>query len=228
MVRVRRRAARAHRAGHQAVRGDGGLAQRGQAVRAEHPAGLRRVAAPAADRLHRPVPDAPRRPGHPVGRDLAGHGGARRPGQDPVRRLVQLRRLAHRPGQRGRRRPRVLRPGQRAVDLQPAGPGDRARGAARGDRVRRRRSSRGLRCTAACSAACCKKEREGRRRLAGRAQRDRGAQPRADRGVRGPLRRARRGAGRRRAGLAAAPGGRHRADHRAAHQGAAGRRAARA
>src|ERR1700746_898287 len=36
-------------------------------------------------------------------------------------------------------RPRVLRPGQRAVHLQPADQGERARGAARGDRVRRRR-----------------------------------------------------------------------------------------
>ena len=36
---------------------------------------LRREPEAAADRLHRPLPDAPHRPGHAVGRDLAGDGG---------------------------------------------------------------------------------------------------------------------------------------------------------
>ena len=36
-----------------------------------------------------------------VGRDLGGDGGAARPGQDPLRRLVELRRLAHRQGAGG-------------------------------------------------------------------------------------------------------------------------------
>ena len=182
LVLVRRRPPGAHRARHQAVRGDGRLAQRRQAVRAEHPAGLRRVAAPAAHRLHRPVPDAPRRPGHPVGRDLAGDGGARHPGQDPLCRLVQLRRLAHRAGQRHRCRPRILRPGQRAVHLQPADQGDRARGAARGDRVRRRRHP----VVSARGRAARRRAEEGARGAAplGRpGRRHPAAAPRADRGV---------------------------------------------
>ena len=53
---------------------------------------------PPADRLHRHLPVPPRRPGHAVGRDLAGDGDGGRAGQDPVRRLQQLRRLAHRHG----------------------------------------------------------------------------------------------------------------------------------
>ena len=56
------------------------------------------IAAPAADRLHRPLPDAPRRPEHAVGGDLGGDGGAPPAGQGPLRRLVELRRLAHRQG----------------------------------------------------------------------------------------------------------------------------------
>ena len=63
---------------------------------------LRRLAAPPADRLHRPLPDAPHRPRHAVGRDLGGHGGAAAAGQDALRRVVQLRRLAHREGPGGR------------------------------------------------------------------------------------------------------------------------------
>ena len=58
----------------------------------------------AADRPHRPLPDAPRRPRHAVGRDLAGDGRARAAGQGALRRQQQLRRLAHRAGQRGGRR----------------------------------------------------------------------------------------------------------------------------
>ena len=50
----------------------------GTALGAAHPAGVRRQPAPAADRSHRPVPDAPRRPRHAVGGDLAGDGPARR------------------------------------------------------------------------------------------------------------------------------------------------------
>ena len=51
---------------------------------------------------------------------------------------------------------------------------------------------------AGCSAASLRKEREGSRRPEGRAEGDLEAQPRRARGVRGPLRRARRAAGRRR------------------------------
>ena len=52
-----------------------------------------------------------------------GYGGPARPGQDPLRRLVQLRRVAHRPGAGGGGPPQLHGPGQRAVHLQP----DRAR-----------------------------------------------------------------------------------------------------
>ena len=93
---------------------------------------------------------------HAVGRDLAGHGGRRRAGQDPLRRQQQLRRLAHRHGAgRGRSPAQLHRPGQRAVDLQPAHPRRRARGAARPPSTTASASSRGRRCTAACSAGCC-------------------------------------------------------------------------
>ena len=64
LVRPGRRAPREDRAGHQALRRHGGLAQRGPALGAQHPPGLRGEPAAPADRLHRPLPDAPRRPGH--------------------------------------------------------------------------------------------------------------------------------------------------------------------
>jgi aryl-alcohol dehydrogenase-like predicted oxidoreductase len=62
-----------------------------------------KTACAAADRPHRPVPDAPRRPRHPLGRDLAGDGTLCPAGQGHLRRQQQLRRLAHRPGQARRR-----------------------------------------------------------------------------------------------------------------------------
>src|SRR5580692_1989590 len=162
-----------------------------------------------------------------MGRDLAGDGGAGRAGQDLVRRLVQLRGLAYRAGQRHRGRPRVLRPGQRAVHLQPADQGDRAGGAARGDRVRRRRHP----VVPAGRRAARRRAPQGAFRWCAPPGRpgpgDARAAPRADRALRGPVRRTRRGAGQRGAGLAAAPGGCHRADHRTAYPRPARRRAAR-
>ena len=62
-----------------------------------------------------------------------------------------------------------------------------------------------------------------RQRARGRRARE---APRGDRGVGGVLRRAGRGARRRRPRVAAAPAGRHRADRRSPHDGAARRRAA--
>ena len=59
-------------------------------------------------------------------------------GQDHVRRQQQLRRLAHRPGQRGGRPRAHARPRQRAEPLQPARAHRRARGAPGVSRVRRR------------------------------------------------------------------------------------------
>ena len=64
----------------------------GKPLGAPHPAGVRRQPAPHADRSHRPVPDAPRRPRHAVGGDLAGDGPARRAGQGALRGEQQLRR----------------------------------------------------------------------------------------------------------------------------------------
>ena len=122
------RAPRAHGARDQAVRRHGRLAQRGQAVRAEHPTGARRQPEAAPDRLHRPVPVPPRRPRYAVGGDLAGDRGRGRSGQDPLRRQQQLRGLAHRPGPGCRRRAALHRPRERAVDLQPGHPRHRAGG----------------------------------------------------------------------------------------------------
>lgn len=85
-----RRQARENRAGHQALPPDGRLVQRRVPVRAEHPARVRCVTQAAADRLHRPVPDAPDRPEHAVGGDL---GGVQRPspaGKGALLRLVHL------------------------------------------------------------------------------------------------------------------------------------------
>ena len=102
-------------------------------------------------------------------------------GQDPLRRLVQLRRLAHRPGQRGAPPAGTRRAGQRAVDLQPAHPRGRARGAAGRARRTGSASSRGARCTAACSAACCARSGRASRRLQRPGQGGAGGAPRADR-----------------------------------------------
>ena len=54
------------------------LAERRRPLRAAHPRRVRSEPAPVADRSHRPLPDAPRRPERAVGRDLAGDGDARR------------------------------------------------------------------------------------------------------------------------------------------------------
>ncbi len=78
LVRAGRRAAREGRARDQGVRPDDRMAERRRALRPPHPRRVRREPAPAADRPHRPLPDAPRRPRRVVGRDLAGDGDARR------------------------------------------------------------------------------------------------------------------------------------------------------
>ena len=63
-----------------------------------------------------------------VGRDLGGHRAAEARGQDPLRRIVELRRLAHRPRERDRELAPLPRARLRAVALQPHRPHDRARG----------------------------------------------------------------------------------------------------
>src|SRR5207248_2544169 len=76
---------------------------------------VRGFATTAAYRLDRPLPDAPRRPRHAVGGDLAGdaHPDLRR--QDPLRRLSELRRLAPRREQPRRAPAASARAGQRAM-----------------------------------------------------------------------------------------------------------------
>ena len=65
-------------------------------VAALHPARGRVVAAPAAHRLDRPVPDAPAGPGHADRGDAGGAGRPRPRGQGALHRLVELHRLAGR------------------------------------------------------------------------------------------------------------------------------------
>ena len=196
--------------------------------RAEHPTRLRRLAAAAADRLHRPLPDAPRRPGDAVGGDLGGDGGPAAAGQDPLRRLVQLRRLAHRPGRRRPRRAGTSSgwcPSSRIYNLLDA----------------RRSSSRSCpaaETTGSASSRGRRSRRPARRRPAqGRGGPARGGGPcqetlekhrDADRGVRGVLRRARRATRPTSAWPGCSTSRRDRADHRAADDGAARRLAARA
>ena len=64
--------------------------------------------APAQDGPHRPLPVPPRRPGRALGRGLGGDGRPPPPGQDHLRRLLELRGLAHRAGPGGGAPPGVL------------------------------------------------------------------------------------------------------------------------
>ena len=101
-----------------------------------HPAGRDRVAAAAADRLHRPVPAAHAGSGHPGRRDHRGAARAGRRGQDPLPGPLQLLRLAdrrRRAPRRGGRPPAVhLRP----EPLVAARARGRGRGRARGHAFR--------------------------------------------------------------------------------------------
>ena len=89
-------------------------------------------------------------------------------GQDPLRRLVELRRLAPREGPGSGEPPSFHRPRERAVALQPDGAHGRARGAARRARLRHRRHPVVARCTAACSAASCASRSSAGRRAGAR------------------------------------------------------------
>ena len=138
-----------------------------------HPPGLRGEPAAAADRPHRPVPDAPRRPDNAVGGDLAGDGAARPRRQGHLRRQQQLRRLAHRHRPARRRVAALPRAGLRAEPVQPDRPHDRARG-----HPRLRTYGLGLipwaRSAAGCSPARSAGHRRARRRSTTRQQHDRG------------------------------------------------------
>ena len=119
LARPGRRPAREDRPRDEGLRDDGRLAEPVAPLRAAHRPRVRGLAEAAADRRDRPLPDAPRRPREPVGRDLAGDGDARPPGQGDLRRLVELRGLAHRAGLRGRAAPPLPRPRVGAEPLQP-------------------------------------------------------------------------------------------------------------
>ena len=148
--------------------------------------------------------------------------------------LVQLRRLAHRPGQRDGR-PRAVRTAWSASSACTTSPSGAPRW-----RSSRPRRTYGLGVIpwsplhGGLLGGALRKEREGG---AARSASGRSADALADSairapdpGVRGPARQARPGARRGRPGLAAHPPGRHRPDRRPAHRGparlrAAGRRA---
>ncbi len=114
------------------------LAQRPGTLRPPHHRGLRQLAPPPADRLDRPLPDAPRRPVDAVGGDLAGDGDPGRAGQGALRRIVQLRRLAHRRRAGRGGETQLPRPRLRTVHLQPHDALRRTRGRAVRDRTRHR------------------------------------------------------------------------------------------
>ena len=99
--------------------GHGRLAQRKAPLGPQHQARLRSQPQAPANRPHRPLPDAPHRPQHPLGRGLAGDGAARPRGQDDLRGQQQLRRVEHRPGQRNRQITPLHGPGLGAEPLQP-------------------------------------------------------------------------------------------------------------
>ncbi|CAA9311195.1 MAG: Uncharacterized oxidoreductase YrpG, partial [uncultured Friedmanniella sp.] len=225
LVRPGRWSPREDRARHQGLRRHGHLAQRGQAVRPQHPPRARRQPEAAADRLRRRLPVPPHRPEHALGRDLAGGGRRDRPGQDPLRRQQQLRRLAHRPGPGRGGEAEQRRAGQRAVAVQPAGPRHRARGHP-GRRALRPRHHPLVAAAGRAAGRGGEEDRGGQAPARGPLGPEPGGAPRPAHRVRGLRRAAGPPAGRPGAGLAAAPEGRDRTHHRAADAGAVRRRAA--
>ena len=119
-----------------------------------HPPGVRRQPAPAADRPHRPLPDAPRRPRHAVGRDLAGDGRARR-----SRARCSTSGAATSPGGTSSRRTKLPRGATRSASCpsRASTTSPRARSSSRccpRAATTASASSRGARSVAGCSAAC--------------------------------------------------------------------------
>ena len=222
LVRARRRSAGQGGAGHQALRSDVGVAQRRSAVSARHiraacDASLRRLQTDHIDlyQMHHIDRTAPWDEVWQA-MDIA-----RPAGQDHLRRQQQLRRLAHRAGQRRAAARRLARPRQRAEPLQPARPHGRARGAARLPRVRRR--GHPVEPAVGWPARRRARQRDHRAATVGAgAAAHREAAP-AAREVGVAVRRDRRAAGRRRARVAAASGRRDVSDHRTAHDGPARR-----
>ncbi len=159
--------------------------------------------------------------GDPVGRDLAGDRRRGAAGQGPLRRLLELRRVAHRPGAGGRRPSgharlvseqsiynlvvrdveREVLPAAREYGLGVI-PWSPLQGGLLGGVI--------------------EKTENGSRRLSGRSAELRRGPPRPAHRLRVVREGARPHPGRARPGVAAAPAGRHRADHRPAHHGAVG------
>ena len=105
------------------------LAQQRQAVRAQHPARPGRQPEAAADRLHRPLPVPPRRPGHPVGGDLAGRrGGGRSRARSSTAGSSNFAGWHIAQAQEAAAGGSYLGLVSRAVAVQPDGPDHRARG----------------------------------------------------------------------------------------------------
>ena len=227
VVRPGRRPPREDRHRHQALRLDERLAQRHVPVGAQHPARVRRVAAAAADRLHRPLPDAPRRPS-----TLRGTRSGRRSRSSRQQGKVLYVgssnfagwHIAKAHGDVARRGQH--RPGQRAVDLQPARRVTSSSRCSRPARTTASASSRGPRCTAACSAASSARPSRASGASTGRAKDALKENRKAIKAYEDLCDELGEQPGRRRPRLAAAPAGGHRADHRPAHDGAARRRAA--
>src|SRR5271165_6909282 len=88
----------------------------------QDPQALRRQPKTAPDRPHRPLPDAPRGSGLPMGRDLAGLRTTGKPGQGGLRGIQQLRGMGHRHCLSGSFQTRFDRSLQRTKHLPPEQP----------------------------------------------------------------------------------------------------------
>ena len=181
----------------------------------------------AADRLHRPLPDAPRRPGHAVGGDLAGDRG---PACSRARSSTSARRNFA--GWHIAQAQEAAAAGTSSASCQRAVASTTCSPATSSWRCSRPRRHYGLGVIPWSPAARRAARRRAARSSEGGAARGprqggaRDAPRRRSRRTRTLVRRARRGARRRRPRLAAAPARRHRPDRRPAHGGAAGRRLA--
>ena len=196
---------------HQALRLDERLAQRHQALGPQHPARLRRLAASGC----RPTTSTSTRCTTSTGTPRGTRSGRRWRRCAPQGKILYVGssnfagwHIAK--AQETAARRNFIGLVVRAVDLQPADPRRRARGAAGGAGLRPRRHPVEPAAAAACSAASsARSARAAGAPAAGPRSRSRA--PAGHRGLRGPLREPRRGAGPRRPGLAAGPAGGDRA-----------------
>ena len=159
LVRPGRRAPREDRAGHQGLRRHVRLAERHVPVRPQHRAGLRRVAAPDADRLDRPLPVPPRRPERRRGRRSGRP--ARR--SSPRARCSTSARPTTPPGRSPRptRRPPAgtSRAWSASSRTTTCSPGTSSSRCCRPPSTTASASSRGARWPAACSPGCWRRRR---------------------------------------------------------------------